>query len=358
MELAGVCFGVCACVSCGSSSTPATTAAPSGVTAPTSGTAPTPGTTPAPTPTPPTPTPTPGSGQALSAPIQISPNDGMIFTETFPRPMTFTWQPVAGAATYRVEVDCYHCCVADKWCEGLVPPVVQPINGVPISTNLPIYQATTTSYHINSWVGAQPGRWKVWAVDSQGREGLQSPWWQFDWCIPAGCSFPFPLPPPNPNPSPSSVLDQSFIPNPNTFSDILGTVNGTCCIAQTFTAGITGTLTDVQLLLTGFGTPLTIAIYDTVGGLPATSQGSVTVPNLLLTDTYYDFAGFNVAVVKGRTYAIVASWTANQFNWQGAFSAGATYGGGNRCRASGVERAWSCDSTVDLGFKTFVVGSN
>jgi len=27
-----------------------------------------------------------------------------------------------------------------------------------------------------SFVGAQPGRWRVWAVDKEGREGFKSPW--------------------------------------------------------------------------------------------------------------------------------------------------------------------------------------
>ena len=27
-----------------------------------------------------------------------------------------------------------------------------------------------------AFVGAQPGRWRVWAVDKEGREGFKSPW--------------------------------------------------------------------------------------------------------------------------------------------------------------------------------------
>ena len=30
-----------------------------------------------------------------------------------------------------------------------------------------------------NFVGAQPGCWRVWAVDEQGHEGPKSPWWEF-----------------------------------------------------------------------------------------------------------------------------------------------------------------------------------
>jgi hypothetical protein len=29
------------------------------------------------------------------------------------------------------------------------------------------------------FVGAQPGRWRVWALDKNGKPGQKSPWWTF-----------------------------------------------------------------------------------------------------------------------------------------------------------------------------------
>ncbi len=33
------------------------------------------------------------------------------------------------------------------------------------------------------WIGMHPGRWRVWAVDSEGRAGNKSDWtyFEFDW---------------------------------------------------------------------------------------------------------------------------------------------------------------------------------
>jgi hypothetical protein len=36
----------------------------------------------------------------------------------------------------------------------------------------------STSYEFG-FAGAQPGRWRVWAVDKDGREGFKSPWRTF-----------------------------------------------------------------------------------------------------------------------------------------------------------------------------------
>lgn len=35
-----------------------------------------------------------------------------------------------------------------------------------------------TAYEFN-FVGAQPGRWRVWAIDAAGREGFKSRWRSF-----------------------------------------------------------------------------------------------------------------------------------------------------------------------------------
>lgn len=101
----------------------------------------------------------------LTAPIQLSPANGTVF-DHYPRTTTLQWSPVSGAANYTVEIDCYHCCQIDAWCTdiGQVWQVVPRIS---------------TTSHTFDFVGAQPGRWRVWAVDAKGQVGPQSGWWEF-----------------------------------------------------------------------------------------------------------------------------------------------------------------------------------
>jgi len=101
----------------------------------------------------------------LTAPAQISPPHGSVFNH-YPRTTTLRWSPVNGAASYTVEVDCYSCCQANKWCAD----VGQAWKVVP--------NVTATSYTFD-FVGAQPGRWRVWAVGSGGAQGPKSGWWEF-----------------------------------------------------------------------------------------------------------------------------------------------------------------------------------
>lgn len=101
----------------------------------------------------------------LPAPAQRSPRDGSRFSHV-PRDTTLRWAPVEGAASYTVEIDCYQCCRRNAWCTevGRTHRVQPSIRG--------------TSYHLR-FVGAQPGRWRVWAVDGNGKEGAKSVWWNF-----------------------------------------------------------------------------------------------------------------------------------------------------------------------------------
>jgi hypothetical protein len=101
----------------------------------------------------------------LPEPIQISPTDGSVF-DHYPRTTTLTWQSVSGASSYSVEVDCFNCCGFNQWCSDIG------------ETWHLISDIQTTEYTFN-WVGAQPGRWRVWAIDANGIEGYKSPWWEF-----------------------------------------------------------------------------------------------------------------------------------------------------------------------------------
>jgi hypothetical protein len=101
----------------------------------------------------------------LRAPQMVSPANGTSFSN-YPRRTTLAWRAVPGAASYTVEVDCYQCCQTNKWCTD----VGQTWKEAP--------GLTSTSYSFD-FVGAQPGRWRVWAVDTQGRPGPKSEWWEF-----------------------------------------------------------------------------------------------------------------------------------------------------------------------------------
>ena len=103
----------------------------------------------------------------LPAPAPLSPKNGARFNK-FPRRTTLRWRPVRGAARYGVEIDCYNCCKARRWCtdENKTFKKAASLSG--------------TTYTFN-FVGAQPGRWRVWAVDGKGRPGKASTWQNFSY---------------------------------------------------------------------------------------------------------------------------------------------------------------------------------
>jgi hypothetical protein len=76
---------------------------------------------------------------------------------------------VPGAASYTVELDCLDCCAAGEWCAD---------RGKPWKVIRGIKSVQSPGYKLE-FVSAQPGRWRVWAVDEQGREGEKSPWRTF-----------------------------------------------------------------------------------------------------------------------------------------------------------------------------------
>jgi hypothetical protein len=102
----------------------------------------------------------------LPAPIQLSPADRTEFN-FYPRQTKLEWQPVEGAASYSVEIDV--CDGRDRKIRECVEPQPYRLRASPPTGIL------GTSYEF-SFVGAQPGRWRVWAVDTNGLEGFKSPW--------------------------------------------------------------------------------------------------------------------------------------------------------------------------------------
>jgi len=109
------------------------------------------------------------SAEALVAPLPLSPASDSVFN-TYPRTTTLQWGSVPGAASYSVEIDCHDCCVAGQWCTdvGKQWDIVRNVYA--------------TSYTFN-WVGANQGRWRVWAVGSSGQEGPKSDWWYFTYTV-------------------------------------------------------------------------------------------------------------------------------------------------------------------------------
>jgi hypothetical protein len=106
-----------------------------------------------------------GSSSILPAPRQISPKNGKVFNH-FPRKTRVVWKPVRGAKSYTVEVDCFHCCRKNRWCTQV--------------GRKHIVRSNIKTTHFNfKWVGAQKGRWRVWAVDAGNRKGRKSGWLNF-----------------------------------------------------------------------------------------------------------------------------------------------------------------------------------
>ena len=105
------------------------------------------------------------TAKQLAEPVQIYPADGTAFRH-FPRHTVLVWQEVPGAKSYAVEVDCFHCCKHGFWCTDVDRTwMVRP-------------NITSTVFDFD-FVGAQPGRWRVWAVGENGEESPKSEWRTF-----------------------------------------------------------------------------------------------------------------------------------------------------------------------------------
>jgi hypothetical protein len=102
------------------------------------------------------------SSTIMAAPKHIVPANGSTFAH-YPRRIMLRWKPVKGAATYTVHIQYAH---SRGWDHDVDNLIVE--SGI-----------TETSYRFN-FVGAQPGRWRVWAVNANGESGYKSKWWYFN----------------------------------------------------------------------------------------------------------------------------------------------------------------------------------
>jgi len=100
-----------------------------------------------------------GAPSDLTAPQPLAPANGSEFNQ-FPRKTTLKWSPVTGAVAYKVEAE-YQTPDTGEW-----------------SRATPSNEIKATEYEFE-FPGAQPGRWRVWAVDANGHEGPKSDWWTF-----------------------------------------------------------------------------------------------------------------------------------------------------------------------------------
>lgn len=109
----------------------------------------------------------------LPAPDQLSPLNGTEFPEFShnPRQTSLEWSVVAGAVSYSVELDfCQPGGPDHKECQDPRPYEAR--------WNQPMTQIDRTSYDFK-FLGTQPGRWRVWALDREGRAGAKSAWSYF-----------------------------------------------------------------------------------------------------------------------------------------------------------------------------------
>jgi hypothetical protein len=139
-------------------------------------------------------------------------------------------------------------------------------------------------------------------------------------------------------------------------------------VAQTFTAGITGTIDEVDLHL-GYSVsaptaPLTVEIRSASGGVPTNTvlaSSSIPASSAPASSAFVPVAfASQASVAAGTQYAIVASSATpaitNNYEWTDAPSAN-PYPGGTALYAPPGSSAWANDTTADVAFKTYVVPS-
>lgn len=165
--------------------------------------------------------------------------------------------------------------------------------------------------------------------------------------------------------SSAATLDQEFVPQ------ITGGINaGVGLVAQTFEAGITGTLSSISAHIVNFDgstEDFTLSLYTTSGGIPGTNLGGVTLtsadfptmPFVTGTSNFtsFDFSGLGLSITAGTSYAIVSSTpeTENRYSWRSSTNGPTDYANGQRYVSSDGGATWLGDPNWDFAFQTFVV---
>jgi len=108
----------------------------------------------------------------LPAPVQLSPQDNQIF-DVFPRNTKLEWNLVTGAVAYAVEIE--SCWRRSQEVQKRLPDDGECINPAPYEEKFGLHETTYEFF----FKGAQPGRWRVWAIDKDHKPGIRSPWRRF-----------------------------------------------------------------------------------------------------------------------------------------------------------------------------------
>jgi hypothetical protein len=109
----------------------------------------------------PTPVPT-----GIAPPVLVSPADGTVF-DVYPRITTLEWKPAFGATRYLVEI---MACSSSNKSNCFSHPMIEQTTR----------ETAETTYKFN-FVGAQPGKWRVTAIGTDGKLGIPSGWWTFSY---------------------------------------------------------------------------------------------------------------------------------------------------------------------------------
>jgi len=167
------------------------------------------------------------------------------------------------------------------------------------------------------------------------------------------------------------ILDANYQPS-GAFGDGGSVVASIQTLGQTFTVGLTGLLTDVDVLFERYGafgfTPptqddLLISIWTTSSGLPdARLTADVVIPiasipigltSLQISEYAYVSAAFALPVTAGQVLAIVAmSNDPNYYAWYRSFAG--TYAGGIGAYRTPVGAPWQVADGDDFPFRTYV----
>lgn len=100
----------------------------------------------------------------ISAPKQISPKNNTTFHH-YPRKTKLVWETVSSASSYSVEIKFLSPgkdCSLHDGSSRVVRDLKKP-------------------QHTFNFVGAQPGCWRVWAINSKTEPGPKSRWWKFNY---------------------------------------------------------------------------------------------------------------------------------------------------------------------------------
>lgn len=136
--------------------------------------------------------------------------------------------------------------------------------------------------------------------------------------------------------------------------------------AQTFTVGLTGTLSRiaVQINFPGFGSPgsAILTVYNTSGGVPNASLGTASLSSSAIPSGGYDFQSFDVSsygipVHVGDILAYgITSTLDSYFFLRSSFDHSTYAGGESQWRQRGPTGPWTpYTPTHDGGFQTYVI---